>query len=67
MTYLGTIRVLDDYVSAGAKVLHSDSQFNTRWTYANEMPIHHMKGNLSFMTNLPDIATLVEEWTWSAD
>ena len=49
------------------KVLHIARQFNPRWKCANEMPVHHMKGNLSFMTNLPEIATLVEEWTWSGD
>ena len=40
---LGYDWVVDGYVSAGAKVLHIDSQFSTRWKYANEMPLRHMK------------------------
>ena len=51
-------------MQAGSTVVHFDTQFNQRWNQMVEMPIHHMKGNLSFATNSPAIAVMIEEWSW---
>ena len=62
----GYFWMLDEFAQAGAKVLHIDRQFSNRWQNT-DIPVYHTEGNLSFATNLPEIAQMVEDWAWTTD
>ena len=63
---VGYFWLLEELNAAGADVLHIDSQFSNRWSQNFQIPVYHCRGNLSFATNNPDIASYMMDWSWNA-
>ena len=56
---------LDLIANQGIGVLHVDSRFSPRWNKMTDMERHDCRGDLSFITNVPEIKDVMIDWSWN--
>ena len=59
---------IEDLGNSGATVVHFDQLYGTKLKdHQDGLKFYECRGDLCFITKDPDVATLIQEWSWSND